>query len=112
MDVFHAQKKIFKYCGIERFSSPRMGNFLMAVKTCNYLAISYCVLTAVLFACSTKDIREIAESMSPGFTGFVMIIKYAIFCVQTEKIFKIMDDIEDLSEECKIFCFISIKLCT
>ena len=106
MDVFKAQKKIFKYCGIERFSSPRMRNLLFAMKTCNLLAMSYCVFTAVLFACSTKDIREIAESMSPGFTGFIMIIKYTIFCIQTEKIFKIMYDIQELSEECKIFCCI------
>lgn len=109
MEVFRAQKTIFKYCGIERFSSIRMKYIFFVLKTCNFFVMFYCVFTAVLFACNTRDIREIAESMSPGFTGFVMIIKYAIFCIQTEKIFKIMDDFRDLNEECKKF-YLSLKI--
>ncbi|XP_070502416.1 odorant receptor 82a-like [Chironomus tepperi] len=39
--------------------------------------------------------------MSPGFTAFVIFIKYAIFCVRAEEIFEIMDDLEELNEEYK-----------
>ena len=109
MEVFQEQTLIFKYCGIERFSSPLTKYFLFVVKMWNFIIMFYCVSTAVAFAFGTRDIREIAESMAPGFTGFVMFIKYAIFCFQTEDIFKIMDDLNSLNEYCKKFKFLKVS---
>ena len=103
MEIFQTQLLIFKYCGIERFSTPRMKNLFIALKIFNILALIYNVFGAVLFSCTTKDIREIAESMTPGFTGFLLIIKYVIFCIRAEEIFEIMDEIGKLNVECKEF---------
>lgn len=61
----------------------------------------YAVLGAILFSCATTDIREITESMAPGFTAFVMFIKYAIFTIRAEEVFKIVDEIEELNRQCK-----------
>lgn len=103
MGIFQEQLLIFKYCGIERFSTPQMQNLFLVLQIWNLLALIYNVFGAVLFSCATKDIREIAESMTPGFTGFLLIIKYVIFCIRAEEIFDIMDEIEKLNAECKEF---------
>lgn len=103
MEVFQLQKEILKYCAIERFPSTRMKKYFIALKIFNLLVLFYCVFSAVLSASNTKDVREIAESMAAGFTAFVMLIKYACFCIQSENIFKIMDELEELNDECRFF---------
>lgn len=101
MEIFQQQMKIYRYIGIERFPTSEMKIWFFALKIWNSFVILFCISTAIIYASSTKDIREIAESMGPAFTCVVMIIKYAIFSTRTEVIFKIMDDIEKLNEECK-----------
>ncbi|KAL7027210.1 hypothetical protein ACKWTF_005362 [Chironomus riparius] len=101
MDVFKSQMFVYKLIGIKRFQSDRMKKCFYILKIWNCFAILFCISTAIIYASSTNDIREIAQSMGPAFTCLVMIIKFVTFSVRTEKIFKIMDDIEELNEEYK-----------
>ena len=78
-----------------------MKNFLKTLRIWNLFVFFYYVFSSVLFAVTTIDIRELSESMAPGTTGFIMLIKYAVFCRRAEEIFEIMDEIEELNEKCE-----------
>ncbi|KAL7027212.1 hypothetical protein ACKWTF_005364 [Chironomus riparius] len=101
MEVFHLEKKILKYCGIERNPSKRMKYVLNVLKLLNYFAMIFCILTSAFYVLATKDILDIAESMATGTTAFIMLIKYAVFCRKSEEIFASMDEIEELNENYK-----------
>ena len=106
MEVFQLEKKILKYCGIERNPSKRTNYVFNVLKVLNYFAMIYCILTSAFFVFDTKDILDIAESMATGTTAFIMLIKYAVFCRRAEEIFASMDEIEKLNENCeKILIF-------
>jgi hypothetical protein len=103
MEVFQSQMIIYKNIGIKRHPSSQMKKYFFLLKIWNSFAILFVISTAAVFSATTKDIREIAESMGPAFTALVMMIKYAIFSLRTEVIFTIMDDIKELNEKCKKF---------
>ena len=110
MEVFKSQKKILRFCGIERFPSNRMKNVFKVFKIWNLFVFFYYAFSSGLFVVTTLDIRELSESLAPGTTAFIMFIKYAVFCSRAEDIFEIMDEIEELNEKCgKKFRFFNSK---
>ena len=101
MGILEFEKKILKYCGIERYPSKRMENVFYLLKCWNYLYWFNAIFTSAFYILSTKDILKIAESMSTSSTAFIMLIWYAVFCRREEEIFEFMDDVEELNEKCK-----------
>lgn len=109
MEVFKIEKKILKYCGIERFPSRRMKYVFDVLKLANLLIMIFCVFTSIFYILSTKNILDIAESMATGTTAFIMLIKYVVFCRQVKLIFETMDDIEELNEISNRIIYFEIK---
>ena len=101
MGIFQVEKKMLKYCGIERYPSRRMKYVFNLLKVCYYFVWICCLSGAASYIIVTKDILDIAESLTPGTTGFIMLIKYSVFCMRAEEIFGFMDDVEELNENCK-----------
>ena len=101
MGIFQVEKKILKYCGIERYPSRRMKYVFNVLKVWNYFIWIYCVFASAYYIIGTKDILDIAESLSSSTTAFIMLIKYTVFCSRTEEIFGFMDKVEELNENCK-----------
>ena len=101
MQVFKLEKEILKYCGIERYPTKRMKYVFNVLKFWNNLAMFYSVFASVTYILSTKDLLDMAESLSPSTSVLVMLVKYAVFCKRAEEIFGLMDEIEEFNEKCK-----------
>lgn len=101
MEVFKVEKNILKYCGIKRHPSKRMKYFYDVLKFLNFFVFIYYVLASAFYILATRDILDIAESMTAGTTAFIMFVKFIFFCRQTEEAFGFMDEIEELNEKCK-----------
>lgn len=102
MDIIEFQTKLIKYCGIDRYPSFRMKLLLSAIKIWNIFTIFYCIFASILSAWNSKDIVSIAESMGPPTTSIVTITKYITFCIKSDELYDIMDEINMLKNECKL----------
>ena len=101
MGIFEVEKKILKYCGIGRYPSKRIKDIFNLLKFWNYLVMIFCVLASVSYIFGSKDILDIAESMTSGTTAFIMLFKYAFFSRRTQQIFGFMNEVEELNENCE-----------
>ena len=71
------------------------------IRAWNVFTTFYCIFSSIVFLCTSKDILSIAESMAPPTTALITIVKYIIYSFRTDELFDIMDEINELNEECK-----------
>lgn len=67
-----------------------------------YFSMAFCLFSSVYFSFRAKDVLEIAESAAPASCGIFIYFKSAAISINSEKMFKIMDEINEINFKCKI----------
>lgn len=102
MEVFNLQLALIKFCGIIQSPSTRMRILSRIFVFWLYIASFYYMFSAVLYAITTDDVLEIAESLSPVFSGIYSAVKLAIYLWYQDQFFDIVDEIRELNKKCEL----------
>jgi len=108
MDDFNLQLTLIKFCGIMQSPSTRLRILSRILVTWLYIASFYYMISAIFYAATSDDVLEIAESLSPVFSGTYSAVKLAIYLSYQDQLFDIVDEIRELNKKCEpkisLFC--------
>lgn len=100
--VLDHQVKFLKFCGINEIVSAQWKDIIRFYRYFLLFSTLFTIAMVVSFASKNVDnVLEIAECIAPLVSAVFMVIKFAYLLICSDKIYKMIKEIEAMNEECE-----------